>query len=121
VRELVILRVAHLQRSDYEVLQHEAVASRIGVDEAQLAALRGSGYLTVNGFDADERVILSSITELLVTKRMSNSSFERIHDLLEDEATVELLMWVSLYAGLALVLNATEVDIDTSARFEPTA
>ncbi|MBV8290847.1 MAG: carboxymuconolactone decarboxylase family protein, partial [Mycobacterium sp.] len=36
-----------------------------------------------------------------------------------DEALTELLMIISCYYGLALVLNATDLDVDATARFQP--
>ena len=38
---------------------------------------------------------------------------------LGDEALTELLMIISCYYGLALVLNAVDLDLDTTARFQP--
>jgi 4-carboxymuconolactone decarboxylase len=47
---------------------------------------------------------------------VDEKSFERVHALLGTEGLTELLMLVSLYYGLALVLNATELDIDDHVR-----
>jgi hypothetical protein len=42
--------------------------------------------------------------------------FEQVHTALGSEATVEVLMIIARYAGLALMLNALDVDLDESAR-----
>lgn len=118
LRELVILRVGHLQDSEYEVLQHEDVARGLGIPEPQLVALRQGGDLAAAGFTPGELAILRFVTELLETKHISDMTFRPVYAALGDTATVELLMWIYLYAGLALVLNATEVEIDASARFQ---
>jgi hypothetical protein len=39
-----------------------------------------------------------------------------VHAALGAEATVEVLMLISRYAGLALMLNALDVDLDETAR-----
>jgi hypothetical protein len=39
-----------------------------------------------------------------------------VHSALGSEATVEVLMVIGRYAGLALMLNALDVDLDETAR-----
>jgi hypothetical protein len=39
-----------------------------------------------------------------------------VHTALGSEATIEVLMVIGRYAGLALMLNALDVDLDESAR-----
>ena len=64
-------------------------------------------------------MLLDVITELCSTRRLSDQSFANAHAVLGDEALTELLMLVSCYYGLALVLNAVDVDVDTETRFRP--
>ena len=42
--------------------------------------------------------------------------FDQVHTALGSEATVEVLMVISRYSGLALMLNALDVDLDETAR-----
>ena len=55
-------------------------------------------------------------TELLTTRGVAASLFDQVHAALGVEATVEVLMLISRYAGLALMLNALDVDLDETAR-----
>jgi 4-carboxymuconolactone decarboxylase len=52
----------------------------------------------------------------VTTRGVAAPVFERVHTALGTEATVEVLMVISRYAGLALMLNALDVDLDESAR-----
>jgi 4-carboxymuconolactone decarboxylase len=63
--------------------------------------------------------VLDAVTELCTTRRLREASFAALHAALGDEAVTELLMIVSCYYGLALVLNAVELDVDTTARLQP--
>jgi hypothetical protein len=45
-------------------------------------------------------------------------SDRELYTALGSEATIEVLMLISRYAGLALMLNALDVDLDDSARLE---
>ncbi|BBX48773.1 hypothetical protein GCM10009641_01810 [Mycobacterium cookii] len=110
-REAVILRVAHLQRSRYELSQHTGIARSAGLTEQQINAILGD--LDADDFTDTERLVLDLVTELCTARRLTDDSFAACRAALGDEALTELLMIVSCYYGLALVLNAVDVDPDT--------
>jgi alkylhydroperoxidase family enzyme len=60
--------------------------------------------------------VLHLTSELVTTRSISEAVFDQVHTALGSEATVEVLMVISRYAGLALMLNALDVDLDESAR-----
>jgi 4-carboxymuconolactone decarboxylase len=117
-REVIILRVAHLQGSRYELAQHVTLARAAGLTEHQISAIADTGDLDAAEFSHTERTVIDIITELCTTHRLRDDSFAMAHALFGDEALTELLMIVSCYYGLALVLNAVDLDIDTTARFQ---
>ncbi|WP_197519015.1 carboxymuconolactone decarboxylase family protein [Mycobacterium sp. 1482292.6] len=112
MREVIILRAAHLQDSPYELAQHKNFARTAGLTEQQIDALLDKANLDAAGFESDERTVIDTVTELCTTRRLSDDSFATAHALLGDEALTELLMIVSCYYGLALVLNAVDLEID---------
>lgn len=116
LRELVILRTGHLMGSPYEIGQHTGVAEKVGISAEQIAALDPTGDLDDADFNDIEIAVLQLTTELLVTKRVNAELFERVRGPLGDEATVEVLMLIGRWAGLALMLNALDVDLDAEAR-----
>ena len=67
-------------------------------------------------FEGAELAVLTLTTELLTTRTVSAAVFDEVHHALGSEATVEVLMVISRYSGLALMLNALDVDLDESAR-----
>lgn len=115
MREVIILRVAHLQDSPYELAQHVVFARKAGLTDQQIDALQDKATVDDAGFGADERLVIDIVTELCITRRLSDDSFTKAHALLGDDALTELLMIVSCYYGLALVLNAVDLDIDAPA------
>jgi 4-carboxymuconolactone decarboxylase len=116
MRELIILRVAHLQDSPYELSQHIGLTRSTGLTEAQITAVLGDNELDTAGFGRTERAVLEVVTELCTTHRLRDDTFGAVQSLLVDAAVTELLMIVSCYYGLALVLNAADLDVDTTAR-----
>ena len=117
--EVIVLRVAHLQASPYELGQHLGLARAAGLTAPQIDAIVGTGDLDSAGFSHTERVALDVVTELCITHRLRDDSFAAAQAVFGDEALTELLMIVSCYYGLALVLNAVDVEVDASARFQP--
>ena len=119
MREVVILRVAHLQGSRYELAQHTGIARGAGLTEPQINAILGTRDLDAAGFSGTERTALDVVTELCSTHRLTEDSFAAAQAVFGDEALTELLMIISCYYGLALVLNAADLDVDAAARFQP--
>ena len=119
MREVVILRVAHLQGSRYELSQHIGIARNAGLTEQQINAILDTGDLAAAGFSDTERTALDVITELCSTHRLRDDTFAAAQAVFGDEALTELLMIISCYYGLALVLNAADLDVDATARFQP--
>jgi 4-carboxymuconolactone decarboxylase len=118
MREVVILRVAHLQGSRYELAQHVGIARGAGLTEQQINAIIDTDDLDAAGFSRAERVALDVTTELCSTHRLRDDSFATAHAAFGDEALTELLMIISCYYGLAVVLNAVDLDVDAAARFQ---
>lgn len=112
MREIIILRVAHLQDSPYELAQHVRFGRAAGLTDQQIDALQNKADLDAAGFSGDERTVIDTVTELCATRRLSDHAFAMAQALLGDEALTELLMIVSCYYGLALVLNAVDLEID---------
>ncbi|MDM4142596.1 MULTISPECIES: carboxymuconolactone decarboxylase family protein [Mycobacterium] len=119
LREVIILRVGHLQDSPYELAQHVIFGRTAGLTDRQIDALLGKSDLDAAGFTGDERIVIDTVTELCTTRRLSDNAFAKAHALLGDEALTELLMIVSCYYGLAFVLNAVDLEIDTPSFASP--
>jgi 4-carboxymuconolactone decarboxylase len=119
MREVVILRVAHLQGSRYELSQHVGIARNAGMTDQQINAILDTDHPDAAGFSDTERTALDVTTELCTTHRLRGNSFATAHAVFGDEALTELLMIISCYYGLALVLNAADLDVDAAARFQP--
>lgn len=116
LRELVVLRTAYLMDCDYELGQHRDVARTAGLSAAEIDVVLSENSWQTYPFEESERAVLQVVSELLATRSVAPDSFERVHGALGSQATVELLMVIGRYAGLALMLNALDVDLDESAR-----
>jgi 4-carboxymuconolactone decarboxylase len=118
MRELITLRVAHLQATPYELRQHTDLARAAALTDRQVNVIIDAEDADGAGFSRTELVVLDAVTELCTTRHLSESSFAAVHAALGDNAVTEMLMIVSCYYGLALVLNAVDLDIDTTSRLK---
>jgi 4-carboxymuconolactone decarboxylase len=109
-RELVILRVARLQNCRYELAQHIGIARDVGLTDHEISAIVETDDL--DAFAGDERVLLDVVSELCTTGRLGDESFTGARNIFGDEGITELLMLIGCYYGLALVLNAVDVEVD---------
>jgi len=116
LRELVVLRTAYLMDCPYELGQHRDVARTAGVSIDEIRAVTSESDWQQAEFDPVELALLHLTTELITTRNVSAGVLDQVHTALGSEATMEVLMVISRYAGLALMLNALEVDLDDSAR-----
>jgi AhpD family alkylhydroperoxidase len=116
LRELVVLRTAYLMDCAYELGQHKDVARTAGVSSDEIKAVTSESDWQRGLFETVELAVLHLTTELLTTRSVSAEVFGELHTALGSEATVEVLMVINRYSGLALMLNALEIDLDESAR-----
>ncbi len=116
LREFVVLRTAYLMHSPYELGQHRDVARTAGLSRDEINAITAESAWQEADFSPVELAVLRLTTELVTTRTVSAEVFDQVHTVLGSEATVEVLMVISRYAGLALMLNALQVDLDETAR-----
>ena len=116
LREFIVLRTAYLMDSPYELGQHRDVARAAGLSRDEINAITSESDWQEAHFSPVEHALLHLTSELVTTRSVSAAVFDQVHRALGSEATVEVLMVISRYAGLALMLNALDVDLDESAR-----
>ena len=107
--EFAILTTARLWRAQYEWLAHAPMAERVGVAPRTIRDLR-AGRRPARA-PADERALYDFIKELYRTRRVSDASYRRVHKLLGDAGTVELVGILGYYALISMTLNVFRAKI----------
>jgi 4-carboxymuconolactone decarboxylase len=101
--ELAILVTARLWRAQYEWYAHAPLAEQAGVARQTIRDLhRGRVPKTA---PKDERAIYDFIQELYKRRRVSDRNFKRVHSLLGDAGTVELVGILGYYVLISMTLN----------------
>lgn len=106
--ELVILRVAHLQGSDYEAAHHRKLGASVGLTEDQILAMEGESH----GQTRRWGVILDAVDQIVEHSEVDEATWSALATYLSDRELVALVMLVTNYAGLATALSVLGTPVD---------
>jgi AhpD family alkylhydroperoxidase len=112
LRELMILRVAHLDGADYERVQHEPMARAAGVTEAQIAALPAWDEAAVGTYDESERAALALADEIAAGGDVDDATWAAVAEHFDPRGLVELVLTASFYSCVGRVLKALRIPLD---------
>ena len=101
--ELAILCTARFWQAQYEWVAHAAIAAKQGVKPATIRDLQAGR--TPTSAPRDEMAIYAFVRELYATRRVSDATYKRVHKLLGDAGTVELVGILGYYAMVSMILN----------------
>jgi alkylhydroperoxidase family enzyme len=112
--ELVILRVAHDTGSEYEWAQHERIAVRAGMSEAEVARVREGPY--AEGWSERQALLLRAVDAMHADGRIGDELWSELSRHLDEVRLIELCMLIGHYEMLAMTLNSLQVEPDFPAR-----
>jgi 4-carboxymuconolactone decarboxylase len=110
LRELLILRIALLTRSEYEWTQHRRMGREAGLDDELVLALRE--WRSSSCFEPTQRAALA-LADAFHGGVVSDETMTELRGLVSDQEVVELLMCLGLYEGLARVIQALSLSVDS--------
>lgn len=106
--ELVILRVAHNCGSAYERDQHQRLARTAGLSHDEIARTTGDP----SSFPPRQALLLRVADALHADRDLPDDLWAAVSAELGEVESIELLMLVGHYEGLAMTLNALRVQPD---------
>jgi AhpD family alkylhydroperoxidase len=107
LRELVILRVAVLNRAPFEFDAHLPVARKAGIDDAKIAALRAEEI--GDGFPPLERAVLALTDTMTRNVQVPDAQFEPLRAHFDARGLVELVATVAAYNMVSRFLEALNI------------
>lgn len=108
LRELVILRVAVLNRAVYEYDAHVPIALKAGATEKKIAALRDPGQLGPGLSDLEHTVL--TLTDVMTRDiEVPASLYEEVRAHLNDRQIVDVMVTIGAYNMVSRFLVALEM------------
>lgn len=112
--ELMVLTVARHWSAQYEWFAHEQAALQAGLVPEVVAAVRDRRVPEL--VRDDERLVYEIVTELLVTRTLSQRSYDRAVGLLGLDLLIELITAAGFYTMVAMMLNAFDAPVPGGGR-----
>jgi 4-carboxymuconolactone decarboxylase len=112
--ELMVLVIARHWSAQYEWFAHARHAIDVGIAPDVIEAIRNNRKPT---FDRDdERLIYDVVTEMNVSRTLSQPTYDRTVAMLGLERTIELITAIGFYTMVAIMLNGFDAPVPGGER-----
>jgi 4-carboxymuconolactone decarboxylase len=116
IREVIILRVAVLNRADYEWHAHQGPAMKAGVDTAQIAALQRPDAALDPSWDPSLRHVLAYVDAMTRDIQVPDDVFDALPADFSAAEIVEVTATIAAYNMVSRLLVALQVELPTAER-----
>lgn len=113
--ELVILRVAHLRSSEYELQHHRRMACEAGLDAEAQAAIFGWPGVPAEArerLSARQRALLQATDEFVKDRTITADTWQQLASYLNRHRLIEFCLLAGQYDGLAATISALDIPLD---------
>jgi alkylhydroperoxidase family enzyme len=114
LRELAVLRVGYLDESRYETFQHEEMARRAGLSDAQIESIKTGGPHPAT-LSPVQQAVLDFTDDVVKNVRASDASLATLLNFFSDEMAVDLIMLVGYYSIVTRLLETAAVELEKTA------
>ena len=94
LREMVILRVAHLQNSEYELFHHRSIARHLGVGEAEMAAIEGEDHAALS---PAERALIAFVSAVVRDVSPDDATLAAMRSHYDDRFLFDIVVVIGSY------------------------
>jgi alkylhydroperoxidase family enzyme len=109
--ELVILRVAHLRGSEYELQHHRKLGRRRGLDD-RTQAMIFTWPQEADGLTDRQQALLDATDQFVTTRTINDDAWQQLASQLDRRQLIEFCMLAGHYDALAATIAALEVPLD---------
>ena len=110
LRELAILQVGWLERSEYEFTHHVKIGREFGVTDADIEAMMAETDGRASGLEPLARAVLRGAREMAHGLSMSAATFAEIKTHLSNEHMTDLVLTIAFYCAVVRVLATMQID-----------
>ncbi len=112
LRETVILRVAHLSNSDYELHHHIPLGRAAGLTEVELAAIASRNYFALNPLLA---AAARFTDEVVAQLSPSDETLAQLRKVATDQVVINIVLTIGCYMSIARLIAVTGIEPDANA------
>ena len=110
LRELAILQVGWMEKSEYEFTHHVKIGREFGVTDADIEAMMVETEGKPSSLEPLARLILKGAREMVRELAMSQASFAAIKAHLSDARMTDLVLTIAFYCAVVRVLATMQID-----------
>jgi 4-carboxymuconolactone decarboxylase len=108
----VILRVAHLSNSAYELHHHVPLGRAAGLTEAELKAVENRNYRALDPLLA---AAAHFTDEVVLHLSPSDETLANLRKLASDQVVVNIVLAIGCYMSIARLIAVSGIELDASA------
>lgn len=106
-REMVIMRIAHLNGASYEADQHAPIARKEGMSDAQIKALES--WESSKLFDEQQRAVLAYCDAMTRDVQVTDALFFEVQQFFDERGVVELTATIAAYNMVSRFIEALQI------------
>ena len=110
LRELAILQVGWMEKSEYEFTHHVKIGKEFGVTDADIQALMDETAGKPTKLEPLVKAILKGAREMVRDLGMSDATFAEIKKDLSNEHMTDLVLTIAFYCAVVRVLATMKID-----------
>jgi len=112
IRELLILRISWLRRSEYEFTQHVVLGKNAGLTEAEIERIQHGA--DAPGWDPLDADLLRAVDELHTDARIQDTTWTRLSAHFSTTQLMDIVFAVGCYEVLAMVFKTFGAQLEPS-------
>ena len=110
LRELAILQVGWMEKSEYEFTHHVKIGKEFGVTDADIEGLFAETAGKQSTLEPLVKAILRGAREMVRNLAMSDATFAEIKKDLSNEHMTDLVLTIAFYCAVVRVLATMQID-----------
>jgi alkylhydroperoxidase family enzyme len=112
LREIIVLRVAHLSQNEYEWFQHLEIGKRAGLTSSDIDAIQKGS--PASDWSVQDGLVMDAVTEMEKTNNISDALWKKLADQFDREQLFDLLFVIGAYKMTAWIMNAIQLPPEDS-------
>ena len=112
LRELAILQVGYIERSEYEFSHHIKIGREYGVSDDDIRAIGEETAGRSSNLDPLAKAVLRAAREMTQGLAISERTFQELQQSLDNERLTDLVLTIGFYNAVVRILATLKIDVE---------